>query len=356
MYAGRRKKFFVVVLAVAMMVSLAEGYISETMAMGTKTVTVTGRNYTVSSSLGAVANASLKGNTLYGYTNVSNPSVIFRNITRHISFAAYCAFSSTSNATVHTTLIFTQTLYSASTPSYSKLINYSTVFLSQTGSHAVSWIPISVNLTGILQTGELINSQLNVVPGPPSINVNVTAITNVGGNVSSIFSDVNLSFNYAYGPALYSDHLENYTYITNSGNHSGRSAILVNGDAVISLPNDKAMLGWISTASFAIVLLALAPLIAMFIPARKDRLERFIAGNKEEIVKVKSRPSIRGADFRVNSLEELLRTSVSSGQPLLMYEGEGTTVLYVRTEEAGYYMSFRRKHAGGTRTRPHGRT
>ena len=345
MYAGRRKKLFVLMLTAAIAVSLIDGYFSETVAMGTKTVAVTGKNFKVFTSMGVVANVTLDNNTLYGYNHLSNPSVMFRNITKQISFAAYYSYYSSSSTTVRVSFIFRQTLYSASTPSYSKLMNYSSTSFSHTGSNESRWVTIPVNITDVLSSSEQINTELNVEPGPPSLNVNVTAITDVGRNVTSSFSDVNLSFSYTLSSVMYHNQLENYTYITDSGQHSNKSVIAVNDDAVINLPNNKTLLGWVSDISFMTTFLALTMLVAMFIPVRRDKLGKFISDNKDEIVRVKSRPSIRRWDFSVNSPEELLRTSIASNKPLLMYEGDNLTILYVRTEEAGYYMSFRRKHA-----------
>ena len=93
-------------LTAAIAVSLIDGYFSETVALGTKTVAVTGKNFKVFTSMGVVANVTLDNNTLYGYNHLSNPSVMFRNITKQISFAAYYSYYSSSSTQPSSVLLF----------------------------------------------------------------------------------------------------------------------------------------------------------------------------------------------------------------------------------------------------------
>jgi hypothetical protein len=338
-------KRYAAVLVLALAGSLALGYFSGGMASATKTTAVTGRNFNTNTSAGLIVNTTLSNNSLYGNSSMYNPHTIFRNITKKLNFYLYYEYNSTGKVKVNTEFEIMQTLYSSTVPSYTKVLNSSFISFTFNGTQASRWIQIPVNITESLLFAEQVNKQLNIVPAAPSLVINMTGLSEIDNKVTTMNASLNLSFNYENYQTVYFNQLTNYDYIINGGNHYWHSSALINNDSVVPLPNYKVMFESVSLVSYAAFVLCAAVMISMFIPERKEKLAKFIADNKEDIVKVNSPPAITGNDFSVRSLEELLRITMVSGRPLLMFEGDDYTILYLKTDESGYYMKFRTIHS-----------
>ena len=340
------RKRYAAILVLALACSLALGYFSDGMASAAKTTAVTGSSFNTDTSSGLVVNATLSNNSLYGGSSMYNPHTIFRNITKELNFYLYYEYNSTGNAKVNTEFEIIQTLYSSTVPSYTKVLNSSFISFTFNGTRASRWIQIPVNITESLLFAEQVNKQLNIVPAAPSLIINMTGLSEIANKVTTMNASLNLSFSYQNYQTVYFNQLTNYDYITNGGNHYWHSSALINNDSVVPLPNYKILFESVSLVSYVAFILCAAVMISIFIPERKEKLTKFIDDNKEDIVKINSPPAITGNDFSVRSLEELLRITLVSGRPLLMFEGDDYTILYLKTDESGYYMKFRAIHSG----------
>ena len=335
---------YAAVLVLGLVCSLSFGYFSGGMASTTKTTVITGGNINTAASSGLVVNTTLTNNSLYGNSSMYNPQTIFKNITKRLNFSLYYDYSASGKVKVNAEFEVIQTLYSSTVPSYSKVLNSSFISFTFNGTRASRWIQIHVNITDALLFAEQVNKQLNIVPAAPSLIINMTGLSEIDNKATPMNASLNLSFNYENYQTVFYNQLTNYDYISNGGKHYWNASALINNDSVVPLPNFKNLLETISLFSYATSVLCAAAMISMIIPERKEKLAKFIDDNKDDIVKVNSPPVITGNDFSVRSLEELLRITLASGRPLLMFEGDDYTILYSKADDSGYYMKFRTTH------------
>ncbi|MBX8631275.1 MAG: DUF5305 domain-containing protein [Candidatus Thermoplasmatota archaeon] len=337
----RRRKILIFVLAIAMVSSVIVAYSSDLIASSTRTSEVTGNKFTAESYAGLDLNATLLNNSLYGENLIVNPGIIFKNITRQINISAYYGYVAGDAVNVFSQIEIRQILYSSTTPPYTKLLNSTTVSYTFSGAQAFVQIPIQVNITKVLLYAEQVDRQLNIRFAGPSLVVNITGISEIGNTVTDLNASLNMSFNYDNEEALYYGQLTNYTYISNGGNHYWHSSVTVNNDSVIQLPNYRTDFYFVSAASSVLFVALLSLTTYILLPPKKDKLTKFKAENKEDIVRIGTPPVISDEDFLLDSLEELHRIALISGSPIMLYEANGLSMLYLKTPQATYYMKFR---------------
>ena len=301
----------------------------------------------VNMSDGIFVNVTLKNNTLYNYSNATNPPVIFNNITKSIDISAFYQYDVSGQGgtmrNIFFSIVVATVLNSGTTPAWSKLISSSTIDSNSTSSGGSSWIPIQISIRSALMYASQVDRELNISFGTPTISFIITMNAYPqGGSVTTLSSYANVTFVPSY-VNLHSGMLQNYDYAQNNGNHHSSSSITMGSNKVVAVSGNANPFSWILIASLLIATALAIALAYQFRGYHKkvDPLTRRLKENNDDIVRVTSRPEIRNGDLFVNSIDDIFRLGQISNTPVTVYEAEKEIMLYVKTGEIAYYMIFR---------------
>jgi len=318
----------VVALAVLAVTTAALGAFE--LSQPTSTTATTSTNY--SASLSSSLNVSLRSNTLYPSTNLTNPSAIFSNVTTSLGLSFWFRFAASQPLAVAGVLSFAGEFYSGTTPSWSKTVFSVSepIFINSAAESVWFTPPISLpSISSTLNQSSAIDSELGLVPGAGTLEVNASFDIDLPeSGVAQNNSSVELTFVYSSG-------------LTGGASLSAYSAM----NALYSSPGD-ALGGWAVTdtsplpsytvlgdAFLAVAVgafVAAAFVGALYLPRqRPSTLQRFLFENSENVVRVTADTRVGGRAVGVKDLDELVKLANIAAQPIFLFESPRGALLYV---------------------------
>lgn len=290
-------------------------------------------------SLVPVLNVSLLPNGLFQAGNVTNPSAIYANITRSLSFSVWYDFESSELMAANGVLSTEATFSSGTSPSWSTEVESASVPLTFDSVSQSVWVGIPLNLSAMLTTSAVIDQELGLLPGAGTLLINVSASLSIPGAVVENSSSIALSFEYstqAGGSLVPSAYSAIDVVPPVPGVNSGE----ISTETTTQLPS-KTGLGEEYLIAAEGMLAAGVVVGVVYLPRHKrpTAVQRFLAENAENVVRVRADTRPSGKAVEVADVGELVKLANLSGQPIYLFESSKGILLYAIQGETTFALS-----------------
>jgi hypothetical protein len=304
-----------------------------------------------SSSVAPALNVTVRPNGLYSARNLTDPPVVFANITEDESFYLLFELECSPSMVGVGELTSEATVQSGTSPAWDQVVESETVPLNFNASYVSEWVPVPLNLSSVLSSVGSIDRELNVTAGSPTIVLNTSMVVFLPGGVAQNNSSMTLSFVYSPGTGG-SLVVTQYSAIQigdpGPGSASGTSSV----KTTTPLPS-KVLLAEEFLALSAAALVAAYLVGRTYLPrARTTALNRFLSENSENVVRVQADSRPAGKAVRVEDIGELVKLANIAGEPIFLFESPSGQGSFLYVIQGGTTFSLPFPPAGAPSGRP----
>ncbi len=292
-----------------------------------------------SSAISPNVSASVKENMLYNSTSVSNPHLLFHNITNGIFLSIDYSFYSNIQSAGEVTITIVTTLISGTDPQWTKNLTPVVTHYQFDTSSFYQTTNVSLKLNATLQQIYSIDQQLNLAPNAPSILVNAT--DSVSWENSYFYNYTTVDFSFAYPPYFSGPfNSSNWSYATIAITPDAQDTGTMLFSSVTKLSNDQGLYVALAVTSGILAVVLSGLLTYSVLPAEVNKYEKILRSNKDNIIRVAEDPRSKLAPIQLRDLQELLKLSELSGKPIFLFEAQGSSILFSANESNAYFVEI----------------